>query len=95
MSEKATRLETLQFKPSGLVPDSCFPMLTHRAAVKTGAGGDLAGAIEETFRRRDWLNNWRVSRRYDYCHFHSTSREALGIGADASHFAWAAQAARS
>ena len=51
MSEKANRLETLQFKPNGLVPNSRFPVLIHRAAVTAGAGGDLADAIEETFRR--------------------------------------------
>jgi uncharacterized protein YjlB len=79
MSEKATRLETLQFKSNGLVPNSRFPVLIHRAAVKTGAGGDLADAIEETFRRHDWLNNWRELGVYDYYHFHSTSHEALGM----------------
>jgi uncharacterized protein YjlB len=79
MAEKANRLETLQFKPNGLVPNSRFPVLIHRAAVTAGAGGDLADAIEETFRRHDWLNNWRELGVYDYYHFHSTSHEVLGM----------------
>jgi uncharacterized protein YjlB len=40
---------------------------------------DLADAIEETFRRHDWLNNWRELGVYDYYHFHSTTHEALGM----------------
>jgi uncharacterized protein YjlB len=79
MPERGTRLETLQFKPNGLVPNSRFPVLIHRAAVSAGAGDDLADAIEETFRRRDWLNNWRELGVYDYPHFHSTTHEALGM----------------
>jgi uncharacterized protein YjlB len=79
MVEKANRLETLQFKPNGLVPNSRFPVLIHRAAVTAGAGRDLADAIEDAFRRHDWLNNWRELGVYDYYHFHSTSHEALGM----------------
>ncbi len=79
MSEQASRLETYYFQPNGLVPNSCFPVLIHRAAVTAGVGGDLADAIEATFRRHDWLNNWRELGVYDYSHFHSTTHEALGM----------------
>ena len=79
MAELDPRLETLQFKPNGLVPNSRFPVLIHRAVVTAGAGVDLADAIEETFRRHDWLNNWRELGVYDYAHFHSTTHEALGM----------------
>jgi uncharacterized protein YjlB len=79
MAERDPRLETLQFKPNGLVPNSRFPVLIHRAAVMAVAGVDLADAIEETFRRHDWLNNWRELGVYDYYHFHSTTHEALGM----------------
>jgi uncharacterized protein YjlB len=79
MSKKANQLETLQFNPNGLVPNSRFPVLIHRAAVTASAGVDLADAIEETFRRHDWLNNWRELGVYDYYHFHSTSHEVLGM----------------
>jgi uncharacterized protein YjlB len=79
MAERDPRLETLQFKPNGLVPNSRFPVLIHRAAVTAVAGVDLVDTIEETFRRHDWLNNWRELGVYDYYHFHSTTHEALGM----------------
>ena len=79
MPETRPRVETLQFPPSGRVPNSRFPVLIHRACVKAADGIDLADAIEETFRRHDWLNNWRELGVYDYLHFHSTTHEALGM----------------
>ncbi len=79
MAEQDHRIETLQFQPSGRVPNSRFPVLIHRAAVTAGPGVDLADAIEEVFRRHDWLNNWRELGVYDYRHFHSTTHEALGM----------------
>ena len=79
MAERGPRLETLQFKPNGRVPNSRFPVLIHRAAVTADAGVDLADAIEATFRRHDWLNNWRELGVYDYYHFHSTTHEVLGM----------------
>ena len=79
MAESGPRPETLQFKPNGRVPNSRFPVLLYRGAVTSDAGVDLADAIEETFRRHDWLNNWRELGVYDYDHFHSTTHEALGM----------------
>ncbi|QEH34559.1 hypothetical protein OJF2_31000 [Aquisphaera giovannonii] len=81
MAEPGIRPETLQFKPNGRVPNSRFPVLLYRGGVSQapGAGGDLADAIEATFRRNDWLNNWRELGVYDYYHYHSTTHEALGM----------------
>jgi uncharacterized protein YjlB len=79
MANQGPRLETLQFKPNGRVPNSRLPVLIYRAAVRADAGIDLTDAIEETFRRHDWLNNWRELGVYDYYHFHSTTHEALGM----------------
>ena len=79
MAENGPRLEMLQFKPNGRVPNSRFPVLLYRRAVSPDRGIDLADAIEETFRRHDWLNNWRELGVYDYDHFHSTTHEALGM----------------
>jgi uncharacterized protein YjlB len=79
MAEREHRLETLRFKPNGRVPNSRFPVLLYRGAVTPDGGGDLADAIEATFRRHDWLNNWRELGVYDYYHFHSTTHEALGV----------------
>jgi uncharacterized protein YjlB len=79
MAEHGPRLETMSFKPTGRVPNSRYPVLLYRGAVAPEGGGDLADAIEATFRRHDWLNNWRELGVYDYCHFHSTTHEALGM----------------
>lgn len=79
MVEHGPRLETLSFKPNGRVPNSRFPVLIYRAAITMNAGVDLADAIEATFNRHDWLNNWRELGVYDYYHFHSTTHEALGM----------------
>src|SRR3954453_6925723 len=79
MAEQRPRLETLQFQPNGRVPNSRFPVLIHRGGVTAEAGVDIAEAIEATFRRHDWLNNWRELGVYDYPHFHSTTHEALGM----------------
>lgn len=79
MAEQAHRLETLRFKPNGRVPNSRFPVLIHRGAVTASGGADLTDVMEATFRRHDWLNNWRELGVYDYDHFHSTTHEALGM----------------
>jgi uncharacterized protein YjlB len=79
MPETNPHLETLYFKPNGRVPNSRFPVLIHRGVIKAADGVDLADAIEATFRRNDWLNNWRELGVYDYYHFHSTSHEVLGM----------------
>lgn len=76
---ESPRLETFDFKPNGRVPNSRFPVLLHRGVIQPGPGRDMADAIEETFRRHDWLNNWRELGVYDYYHYHSTSHEALGM----------------
>jgi uncharacterized protein YjlB len=79
MAETSLRLETLQFKPNGRVPNSRYPVLIYRGGVSAAPGVDLADAIEQTFRRNDWLNNWRELGVYDYYHFHSTTHEVLGM----------------
>ncbi len=76
---EAPRLETFVFKPADRVPNSRFPVLLHRGAVQPAAGRAMADAVEETFRRNGWLNNWRELGVYDYLHYHSTSHEALGM----------------
>ena len=79
MPESEYRIETLQSKPKGRVPNSRLPVLIYRGAVRADSEADPASAIEACFRRHDWLNNWRYPGIYDYDHFHSTSHEALGI----------------
>lgn len=79
MPETTPSLETFFFKPNGRVPNSRFPVLLHRGVIKPAPGQDMADAVEETFRRNDWLNNWRELGVYDYYHYHSTSHEVLGM----------------
>jgi uncharacterized protein YjlB len=79
MAESGPRLETLQLKPNGVVPNSRLPVLIYRGAMKAEAGVDLTDVVEATFRRHNWLNNWREPAVYSYYHYHSTTHEALGI----------------
>jgi uncharacterized protein YjlB len=64
-------------RPSGMLPNSRFPLLVHRAAVP-GGGAD---AVRARFRENGWLNNWSYPGIYTYPHFHSTTHECLGCAA--------------
>ncbi|AGA31033.1 hypothetical protein [Singulisphaera acidiphila] len=79
MAEGGPRLETLQLEPNGNAPNSRFPVLIYRAAIKGEPDGDLTDVIEATFRRHNWLNNWREPAVYNYYHYHSTTHEVLGF----------------
>lgn len=61
-------------KPSGMLPNSRFPLLVYREGV--AGGGD---AVLARFRATGWLNNWRYPGVYTYPHFHSTTHECLGV----------------
>lgn len=61
-------------KPSGMLPNSRFPLLVHRNAVP--GGGEQA--VLDRLRTNGWLNNWRYPGIYTYHHFHSTTHECLG-----------------
>ena len=61
-------------RPTGMLPNSRFPVLVHRHGVP-GGGED---AVQAKFRAHGWLNNWRYPGIYTYHHFHSTSHECLG-----------------
>lgn len=62
-------------RPNGMVPNSRYPLLVHRAAV-AGGGEDRVIA---RFQENGWLNNWRYPGVYTYRHFHSTTHECLGV----------------
>lgn len=61
-------------KPTGMLPNSRFPLLVHRNAVP--GGGEEA--VLDRLRSNGWLNNWRYPGIYTYHHFHSTTHECLG-----------------
>lgn len=65
-------VETYSSRPSGMLPNSRFPLLVHRGGVSG------AEAVRDLFRSNGWLNNWRYPGVYTYPHFHSTTHEALG-----------------
>ena len=62
-------------KPSGMLPNSRFPLLVHRGGIAGGGAEAVAGR----FRANGWLNNWRYPGVYTYRHFHSTTHECLGV----------------
>ena len=63
MAQGGPRLETMHFRPEGRVPNSRFPVLLYPSAVACEAGGDVTDAVEATFQRHDWLNNWARAGR--------------------------------
>ncbi|WP_191059331.1 hypothetical protein [Geminicoccus harenae] len=66
--------EQYQSRPVGMLPNSRFPLLVHRAGI-SGGGVD---AVKARFRQNGWLNNWTYPGIYTYPHFHSTTHECLG-----------------
>ena len=79
MSEKASRLETLQFKPNGLHSQQLFPGVNPPRRRDGERGRQSRRRNRSDVPAHDWLNNWRELGVYDYYHFHSTSHEALGM----------------
>lgn len=61
-------------RPSGMLPNSRFPLLVYRGGI-AGGGAD---AVVARFRSNGWYNNWRYPGIYTYRHFHSTTHEVLG-----------------
>jgi uncharacterized protein YjlB len=66
-----------QLKDDGLIPNSPFPLLVYRGAVKLRPH-DPASVFEELFRANHWSGTWRDGI-YTYHHYHSTSHEVLGV----------------
>lgn len=64
-------------KPNGMLPNSRFPLLVHRAAAPASGEDKMV----ELFRSNGWLNNWRYPGIYTYRHFHTTTHECLGVAA--------------
>lgn len=73
------RPEERHYGPDGTVLNSRLPLLIYRDAVTAGPDGDVEASMLASFRRNDWLNNWRYRGVYEYAHFHSTTHEVLGV----------------
>ena len=68
------KTEAYTSKPEGMIPNSRFPLLIHRAAIPGGG----VNAVKSRFRENGWGNNWEYPGVYEYAHFHSTTHECLG-----------------
>ncbi len=69
--------DTFVFADDGLIPNSRLPLIVRRGAI-TPDKSDPAKAFERTFAANGWTGAWRDGI-YDYCHYHSTAHEVLGI----------------
>ena len=69
------RVETLELKPNGRVPNNALPVVLLRGAID---GPIDDGQIHELYRSNDWQGCWTWSV-YDFHHYHSTAHEALAV----------------
>jgi uncharacterized protein YjlB len=69
--------EQFTFADDGTFPGNTLPVLLYRAAITVQAQ-DRASVFERGFDENDWRNSW-VNGVYPFPHYHSTSREVLGV----------------
>jgi uncharacterized protein YjlB len=64
------------FADDGIIPNHTFPVIVYSQCVHLE---DCSDWLETTFKKNNWLNNWRdIVLPYD--HFHSNTHEVLGLG---------------
>jgi len=71
------QVEAIQIQPNGNIPNSEFPLLVYRRAVRLQSD-DPASVFERLFEANCWTDSWR-NGIYDYHHYHSTAHEVLGV----------------
>jgi uncharacterized protein YjlB len=69
------RIETLEFRPGGWVPNSRYPAVLIRGALD---GPVEDKAIHTLYRANGWGGTWTWTV-YDFHHYHSTAHEALAV----------------
>jgi uncharacterized protein YjlB len=69
------RIETLEFRPGGWVPNSRLPVVLIRGALD---GPVEDGAVHALYRANGWGGTWTWTV-YDFHHYHSTAHEALAV----------------
>lgn len=68
--------KTYSFTDDGIIPNHTFPVIVYPQCVDLE---DCSDWLEATFKKNNWLNNWRdIVLPYD--HFHSNTHEVLGLG---------------
>jgi uncharacterized protein YjlB len=68
--------KTYSFTDDGIIPNHIFPVIVYPQCVDLG---DCSDWLEATFKKNNWLNNWRdIVLPYD--HLHSNTHEVLGLG---------------
>jgi uncharacterized protein YjlB len=68
--------ETYYFDDDGVIPNNKLPVIVYQKVIDTEDASDW---LENTFKKNNWLNNWRdIVLPYD--HFHSNTHEVLGLG---------------
>jgi uncharacterized protein YjlB len=79
-TEKSTTAtpQQLRLQPNGWMPNSHFPVLLYRSALRSSA--DLATDMERIFASNGWPPQWR-NGVYPFHHYHSTAHEVLGFAA--------------
>jgi len=68
--------ELVRLAGDGLFPNSEFPLLCYRSAVREVEKAGAA-AVEELFHSNGWSRSWR-NGVFPYHHYHSTAHEVLG-----------------
>ena len=74
------RIETLEFRPGGWVPNSRLPVVVVRGALD---GPVEDGLVYALYRANGWGGTWTWTV-YDFHHYHSTAHEALAVAAGAA-----------
>jgi uncharacterized protein YjlB len=67
-----------QFRDDGATPNSRWPLVIYRSAVKLDTRYDPAAIFEELFALNGWKGSWRDAM-YDWLHYHSNTHEVLGV----------------
>jgi uncharacterized protein YjlB len=70
--------EIMRFKDDGVIPNSRYPLLLFRSALRKDKGEISAAQVQDLFATNNWSNSW-VNGVYPFHHYHSTSHEVLGI----------------
>ncbi|MEI9995561.1 MAG: cupin domain-containing protein [Rhizomicrobium sp.] len=76
MRERQPR--TFRFRDDGEVPNSPWPLLVYRSAVRLDGDYDPAAIFEALFAHNGWRGSWRDGM-YDWLHYHSNTHEVLGV----------------